>query len=95
MKIFQKGAFGSGIGINPAASVSAFNSLAIVCSFAATADLWVQFETGASGNGGFQQALIDSVVVQLVPVPEPSTLALAALGLLALYSHLVSRPANA
>ena len=86
---------GSGIGINPAANVAAFNSIEIVNSFAATADLWVQFETGASGNGGFQQALIDSVVVQLVPVPEPSTLALAALGLLALCRRLVPKAVTA
>lgn len=62
----------------------AINSITLAHTLTSDAsDLVVRFEAGTAGSG-FEQAIIDNVVVDLQSVPEPSSATLGCIGMLAL-----------
>lgn len=73
---------GSNVPVNPAAGVTSPISFGTILGSNTASNLYVAFNAGVSGNGNFQQPLIDNVLV--TSVPEPSAALLGGLGLLAL-----------
>jgi MYXO-CTERM domain-containing protein len=72
----------SNVPVNPAAGITSAISFSTTLVSNTAANLHVAFNAGVSGNGAFQQAIIDNVLV--TAVPEPSVALLGGLGMLAL-----------
>jgi hypothetical protein len=72
----------SNVPVNPAAGITSAISFSTTLVSNTAANLHVAFNAGVSGDGDFEQAIIDNVLV--TAVPEPSAALLGGLGMLAL-----------